>query len=83
MKAFINDYKDDEEIWKIANSLLRDKVKTSTFDLLPKVISYKSLMISSVDCHTSRISEFVDNYIRLAVTYLNSCVKEETDFIKK
>ena len=40
-------------------------------------------MISSVDCHTSRISEFVDNYIRLAVTYLNSCVKEETDFIKK
>ena len=40
-------------------------------------------MISYVNCHTNRISEFVDYYLQPEVKKLKSYVKETTDFIKK
>ena len=39
--------------------------------------------ISSVNCHTSRISELVDYYLQSEVKKLKSYVKDTTDFIKK
>ena len=40
-------------------------------------------MISSVDCHTSRISAFVDYHIQDSAQSLKSYVKDTTDFINK
>ena len=40
-------------------------------------------VISSVNCHTSRISEFVDYYLQPEVEKLKSYVKDTTDFVKK
>ena len=40
-------------------------------------------VISSVTCLTSRISEFVDDYLQPEVKKLKSYVKDTTDFIKK
>ena len=37
----------------------------------------------SVNCHTSRISEFVDFYLQLEVKKLKSYVKDTAGFIKK
>ena len=39
--------------------------------------------ISSVDCHTRRISKFVDHYLQPAVINLKSYVKATTEFIKR
>ena len=38
-------------------------------------------VISSVNCHTSRISEFVDYYLQPEVKKLKSYVKDTTDFV--
>ena len=40
-------------------------------------------VISSITCLTSRISEFVDDYLQPEVKKLKSYVKDTTDFIKK
>ena len=40
-------------------------------------------VISSVNCHTSRISEFVDYYLQPEVKKFKSYVKDTTNFIKK
>ena len=40
-------------------------------------------VISSVNCHTSRISEFVDYYLQPEVEKLKSYGKDTTDFVKK
>ena len=73
-KDVINNYKDAEQISsKMANSLLPDKVKTPTFHLLPKICKPSNpgkSAISSHNCHTSRISEFVDHNLQPAVTNL-------------
>ena len=71
---------------KTVNSLLEEKIKTSEFHLLPKIHKSNNLgrpAISSINCHTSRISEFVDYYLQPEVKKLKSYVKDTTDFIKK
>ena len=48
---------------KTGKSLLEEKIKTPEFHLLPKIHKANNPgrpVISSVNCHTSRISEFVD-----------------------
>ena len=71
---------------KTANSLLEEKIQTPEFHLLPKIHKSNNPgrpVISSVNCHTSRISEFVDYYLQPQVKKLKSYVKDTTDFIKK
>ena len=63
---------------KTANSLLEEKIKTSEFHLLPKIHKANipgRPLISSINCHTSRISEFVDHYLQPEVKYLNRLLK--------
>ena len=59
----------NENLWtlKTANSLLVQKIKKPVFHLLPKIHGANNPgrpVISSVNCHTSRISEFVDYYLQ-------------------
>ena len=64
---------------KTANSLLEEKIKTPEFHLLPKIHKANNPgrpVISSVNCHTSRISEFVDYYLQPEVKKLKSYVKD-------
>ena len=71
---------------KTANSLLKEKIKTPEFHLLPKIRKANNPgrpVVSSVNCHTIRISEFVDYYLQFEVKKLKSYVKDTTDFIKK
>ena len=71
---------------KTVNSLLEEKIKTSEFHLLPKIHKSNNLgrpAISSINCHTSRISEFVDYYLQTEVKKLKSYVEDTTDFIRK
>lgn len=69
----------------MANSLLPDKVKIPIFHLLPKIHkpdNPRRPLMSSVDCHSSRISEFVNHFLQTAVTKLKSYAKDATDLIK-
>ena len=71
---------------KTASSLLEENIKTPEFHLLPKIHKAKNPgrpVISSVNCHTIRISEFVADYLPPEVKKLKSYVKDTTDFIKK
>ena len=71
---------------KTTNFLLEEKVKTPEFHILPKIHQANNPgkpIISSVNRHTSRISEFVDYYLQPEVKKLKSYVKDTTDFIKK
>ena len=52
---------------KTANSLLEGKIQIYTW----------------VNCHTSRIPEFVDYYLLTELKKLKFYVKDNTDFIKK
>ena len=65
----------NENLWtlKTANSLLVQKIKKPEFHLLPKIHGANNPgrpVISSVNCHTSRISEFVDYYLQPEVKKL-------------
>lgn len=56
--------------------------------VLPYCKNYKANnperpVISSIYCHTSRTSNFVDYYLKPAVKKLKSYVKDTADFIKK
>ena len=86
IKAVINNYKEAEQLSsKTASYLLPDKVKTPTYHLLPKIKKANNPgrpVISFVDYHTSRISEFVDHYLQPAVTNFKSYAKGTTDLIK-
>ena len=67
-------------------TLLEEKIQAPEFHLLPKIHKANNPgrpVISSVNCHTSRISEFVDYYLQPEVKKLKSYVKDTPDFIKK
>ena len=68
MKLEINKLKNENLLTlRTANSLLEKKIKTPEFRLLPKIHKANNPgrpAISSVNCHTSRISEFVDYYLK-------------------
>ena len=71
---------------KTANSLLEEKIKTPDFHLLPKIHKANNPgrpVISSINCHTSRISEFVDYYLQPEIKKLKSYDKDIAYFIKK
>ena len=87
IKSEINNLKNENLLTlRTANSLLEEKIKTPEFHLLPKIHKANNPgrpVISSVNCHTSRISEFADYYLQPEVKKLKSYVKDTTDFIKK
>ena len=71
---------------KTASSLLEEKTQTPEFHLLPKIHKANNPgrpVISSVNSHTSRISEFFDYSIQPQVKELKSCVKDTTDLLGK
>ena len=71
---------------KTANSLLEEKIQTLEFHLLPKIHKTNNPgrpVISSVNCHISTISEFVNHYLQPETKKLKSYVKDTTDFIMK
>ena len=87
IKSEINNLKNKNLLTlRTANSLLEEKIKTPEFHLLPKIHKANNPggpVISSVNCHTSGISEFVEYYLQPEVKKLKSYVKDTTDFIKK
>ena len=87
IKSEINNLKNENLLTlRTASSLLEEKIKTPEFHLLPKIHKASNPgrpVISSVYCHSTRISEFVDYYLQLEVKKLKSYVKDTTDFIKK
>ena len=71
---------------KIAHDLLSSEAKTPQFKMLPKV--YKEgnpgrPVVSSIDCHTTKISKYIDNQLQPHVKELKSYVKDSTDFMRK
>ena len=71
---------------KFADMLVPDEIKTPHFYLLPKIHKPGNPgrpVISSVGCHTSEISRFVDFKIQPEVTKLNSYIQDTRDFINK
>ena len=77
-----NNNKLDEDI---AEGLRPLKPRTPRFYLLPKIHKENNPgrpVISSVDCHTSRISSFVNYHIQDSRQSLKSYVRDTTDFIK-
>ena len=87
IKSEINNLKNENLLTlKTANSLLEEKIKTPEFHLLPKIHKANNPgrpVISSINCHTSRVLEFVDYYLQSEVKKLKSYFKDSTDFIKK
>ena len=86
IKSEINNFKNENVLaLEIANSLLEEKIKTPEFHL-PKIHKANNPgrpVISSINCHTSRISEFVDYYLQPEVKKLKSYVKDTTDLLGK
>ena len=72
IKSKINNLKNENLLTlKTANSLLEEKIKIPEFHLLPKIHKANNPgrpVISSVNCHTSRISEFLDYYLETKET---------------
>ena len=71
---------------KIANDLLSSEAKTPQFKMLAKVHKEGNpgrAVVSSIDCHTTKISKYIDNQLQPHVKELKSYVKDSTDFIRK
>ena len=71
---------------KIANDLLTSEAKTPQFKMLRKVHKDGNSgrpVVSSIDCHTTRISKYIDNRLQPHIKQLKSYVKDCTDFIRK
>ena len=75
MKSEINNLKNENPLpLKTANSLLEEKIETPEFHLLPKIHKANNPgrpVISSVNCHTSRISELAYYYLPREAKKLN------------
>ena len=69
-----------------AKTLTTNEVRTPKFHILPK-IHKPSIpgrpVLSSVECHTSKISKFVDHYLKPHAEALPSYIKDIADFINK
>ena len=71
---------------KIATDLLSSEAKTPQFKMLPKVHKEGNpgrSVVSSIDCHTAKISKYIDNQLQPHVKELKSYVKDSTAFIRK
>ena len=71
---------------KIANDLLSSEAKTTQFKMLSKVHKERNPgrpVVSSIDCHTTKISKYINNQLQPHVKELKLYVKDSTDFIRK
>ena len=76
--------KNDELDEDIAEGLKPLEPRTPRFYLLPKIHKENNPgRPSSVDCHTSRISSFINYHIQDSAQSLKSYVRDTTDFINK
>ena len=69
-----------------ANGLKVHDPRTPLFYLLPKIHKVGNPgrpVVSSINCHTSKISEFVDFYLQPIVKSLPSYTQDTTDFLNK
>ena len=60
--------------------------QTSHFYILPKIHKEgvpARLIVSSCECHTEKISQFVDYHLPTLVTSIPSYIKDATDFLPK
>ena len=69
-----------------ANKLTVDKVRTPQFHIFPKI--HKTNIpgipvVSSVECHTSKISKFVGHYLQPHAKSLSSYIKDTSDFVNR
>ena len=83
----LEEFKKNNELDEdIAEGLKPLEPRTPRFYLLPKIHKENNPgrpVISSVDCHTSRISSFVDYHIQDSAQSLKSYVRDTTDLINK
>ena len=71
---------------KTAEYLKIHNPRTPLLYLLPKIHKENNPgrpVVSSINCHTSKISEFVDYHLQPIVKSLPSYVKDTSDFLKK
>ena len=71
---------------KLATGLKTNEARTPQFYLLPKIHKEGNPgrpVVSSIECHTSKISEFVDHHLQPIVQETSSYVKDTNDFINK
>ena len=71
---------------RTANILLEENIKAPEFQLLPKIHKANNpgrTVISSINCHTSRISEFLDYYLQPEVKKLNPMLKTLQILLRK
>ena len=70
----------------MANSLKTEKPKKNRFYLLPKIHkpnNPKRPLVSSINCHTEKISEYVDHHLQPLNKALPSYVQDTTHFLQK
>ena len=70
----------------ISQGLKTGNPKTPLFYLKPKIHKEGNSgrpVISSINCHTSKISEYVDYHLQPVVKVIPSCVQSTTDFFRK
>lgn len=71
---------------KMADKMKTDNPKTPRFYLLPKIHKPDNPgrpVVSSIDCHTEKISHFVDHHLQPLNKALPSYVQDTTDFLQK
>ena len=71
---------------KVGNDLLNSEAKIPQFKLLSKVHKEGNPgipVLTSIDCHTAKISKYIHNQLQPHVKELKSYVKGSTDFIRK
>ena len=71
---------------KTANMLKTNDPKTPKFYTLPKIHKENNPgrpVISSINCHTAKLSKFVDHHLQEHVVKTASYVKDTTDFLNK
>ena len=83
----IERFKKDRTIpTKIAHGLITSKPRTPKFYILPKIHKENNPgrpVISSINCHTSKISKYVDYHLQPIIKQIPSCVQDTNDFINK
>ena len=70
----------------MADKMKTDNPKTPRFYLLPKIHKPDNPgrpVVSSIDCHTEKISHFVDHHLQPLNKALPSYVQDTTDFLQK
>ena len=71
---------------KVANDSLSSEAKTPKFNMLSKVHKERNpgrSVVSSIDCHTTKILKYIDNQLQSHVKELKSYVKDYTYFKRK